>query len=49
MANQQDFAKYLVLIKKLVGYHIKKLDHQVFKEDLAHTVFMELYEENFFD
>jgi len=46
---EQSLADYLLLIKKKVNYEIKNPDHQEFKDDIVHDVFLKLYKSSFFD
>jgi DNA-directed RNA polymerase specialized sigma24 family protein len=46
--NNQEIAKYLLLIKKLTNIKIKDPDHRDLKDDVVQDVFLKLYKTDFF-
>ena len=49
MTDERLLAEYLELIKKKVNYEIKNPEHQGFKNDIVHDVFLKLFKSDFFD
>lgn len=46
--SKVSLAVYLTLIKKLTNRKVTDINHQDFKEDIAHEVFLKLYRQGFF-